>query len=1571
MKIKSMLVFLGLFLVAANANIIDNPTFANGLASWDLANYSGAYATFSGQSSGGLFTIATPGTERWHVQLSQRALKIVKGKTYQLFFQASSIGLSRTIDVRVGRSCAPYDAYGEFGSINIPTQGTTITQRFTMGSETDLDARLEFNLGLYSTGILINAVDLSCLDCASVPTSNLPSLNSGNTYISVAKNMILSDRVQISGGNVFASYFEMGADTKIIGNVAVGQSCSLRERASISGLLVSPHECSMQNGVTITEQERNSFVPTNTYPDVVVGTGVGLPIGLDQVVTIDPGSYGLLTVDSRSRITLNSGVYSFSGISSQTDINWILDLRNGPIIINIGSGLRLGDRNFIAVINGNSTEVEWRVGGGDVDIGVQSIIKGLLIAQNSSVHLASRSEAVGGIYAQNLLVDPDAIILGDPLSSVFQKFEQLPDGTSRIRFWMDGVRSANIVLYLNGVLQPVQSMISWGSDLITSFASNALSPGDRLRYQFQYSGTTSAWYQTVVYGEHRTVSINGVEKIIFPYNFSDPIYLGDNDSHQYALAIFKAPLTAAEEGQIELAGAKVLTVVSSRKHSLVLKISYADDLNALANALQQRLPDLFFNVAALPKNKVVTRSTDPTTTSNEPLRIIARCQDDVDLVQCKALVQQFAEKIEDDFGGGFRIRIREQNLAALAAVDEIASIAEDHKQYPSENYARQILNVDLLQSRLLPSVSFSCAPNAPPDHTWLAGQPYSGDGIDVGVYDYPIDSRNVDFQEGGELRSFIGNWDFSYQVGLYGDNSHGTNVAGIIGGNGENSQTCIMRGVAPKVHFGSFDMKIDYENEKGHVTNHSHESSMDDFYYTESMHDMDRVLFKQNFKDGKRKVIVMAAGNSGGVVAANRQKNLGYYSESYAMKNNISVGAVSDVIASPIRRAMFSAMGPTPDGRIKPDIMAPGGNIEFYPEDADAVINGTKKPNELNYIYSAVPQENGQWPYAGMAGTSQAAPQITGIVALMLQKYRNDILGCPPTSGCLAFDQQAPRNSTIKAMLINTATDVVGKSGANWDQYVMSDGEQNEQKRRELSATWSLVGPDFSTGWGAADASKAVDIMDSKHFHEIDLRQGEEQKYSFTVPSNAQEPINFTIAWDDRPSGCTDITDECQFQSQLINDIDIYLKSPSGRLFYPWKLRPFFGPNSFHQQTYRVSPFDPITHDAVVGNAAYRDCRDIENTIQSDLSYDCFDHLNPEEKITVDVADLESGVWTAVLIGRSIATVSNGSESYQTVSVVSGYPFDDDHVLRGLYFASGSSEEIPCPQKFTRISTDLNKGADGAYMYLCASFDPSIGAPITSVDVAIFSKNENTKLPSGFVHVPSDLYKDGSKAIDLNRSSGGEYVFMYLSRDASFGEPIRDITITHGTSRNITPAPNWVQIQQDLNKGAGGDFLYVQYRKQEVQPITDLFLKTGGINEPCELGYETVSMDLNQGSGGTYIHLCAARIKEHQPIYDIQVRSYSIPTDFPGLSGYHNVASSASPDGSVAQDLNSGSGGKYIYMYYNTFAFGQPIMDISFVSSSSKQTTGADPRWTFSSQDLNEGTGGDYIYLTFERRNLQ
>ena len=65
-----------------------------------------------------------------------------------------------------------------------------------------------------------------------------------------------------------------------------------------------------------------------------------------------------------------------------------------------------------------------------------------------------------------------------------------------------------------------------------------------------------------------------------------------------------------------------------------------------------------------------------------------------------------------------------------------------------------------------------------------------------------------------------------------------------------------------------------------------------------------------------------------------------------------TVGAVDEdgVVTS------FSSRGPTPDGRVKPDIMAPGANI-----------------------LSALPDDT----YGPLDGTSMATPHVAGVVALM------------------------------------------------------------------------------------------------------------------------------------------------------------------------------------------------------------------------------------------------------------------------------------------------------------------------------------------------------------------------------------------------------------------------------------------------------------------------------------------------------------------------------------------------------------------------------------------------------------
>ena len=83
-------------------------------------------------------------------------------------------------------------------------------------------------------------------------------------------------------------------------------------------------------------------------------------------------------------------------------------------------------------------------------------------------------------------------------------------------------------------------------------------------------------------------------------------------------------------------------------------------------------------------------------------------------------------------------------------------------------------------------------------------------------------------------------------------------------------------------------------------------------------------------------------------------------------------------------RSPFSAMGPTLDGRIKPDVMAPGQNIissysTFFINNPKNV-NASVKSDVRHFEY------NGRtYAWNANAGTSMSAPVVTGAIALWLQ----------------------------------------------------------------------------------------------------------------------------------------------------------------------------------------------------------------------------------------------------------------------------------------------------------------------------------------------------------------------------------------------------------------------------------------------------------------------------------------------------------------------------------------------------------------------------------------------------------
>ena len=171
-------------------------------------------------------------------------------------------------------------------------------------------------------------------------------------------------------------------------------------------------------------------------------------------------------------------------------------------------------------------------------------------------------------------------------------------------------------------------------------------------------------------------------------------------------------------------------------------------------------------------------------------------------------------------------------------------------------------------------------------------------------------------------------------------------------------------------------------------------------------------------------------------------------------KNAICVGALN---ANDDSMTSFSSWGPTDDGRIKPDISAPGCQ-----SNGDGGVTSCGSASDT--------------AYSTLCGTSMASPTVCGLSCLLLQDYRAQFPGQPD-----------PRNSTLKALYAQTAADV------------------------------NFFGPDHQTGYGSIRIVNAIDFMRSGQFEENEVSgSGDIVEYRITVPPGTPE-IKLTLAWDDAP----------------------------------------------------------------------------------------------------------------------------------------------------------------------------------------------------------------------------------------------------------------------------------------------------------------------------------------------------------------------------------------------------------------------------------------------------------------------
>src|SRR5204863_4248815 len=90
---------------------------------------------------------------------------------------------------------------------------------------------------------------------------------------------------------------------------------------------------------------------------------------------------------------------------------------------------------------------------------------------------------------------------------------------------------------------------------------------------------------------------------------------------------------------------------------------------------------------------------------------------------------------------------------------------------------------------------------------------------------------------------------------------------------------------------------------------------------------------------------------------------------------------------------------------------------------------------------------------------------------------------------------------------------------------------------------------------------------------------------------------------------------------------------------------------------------------------------------------------------------------------------------------------------------------------------------------------------------------------------------------------------------------ITDLAVAHGNSDKVAAPAGFTKIGVDLNKGAGGEFIYLCYRKGGTTPPIDGLTVIFGRDAQPKLPFVKIDVDLNKGAGSAtpFIWLCYKR----------------------------------------------------------------------------------------------------------------
>jgi subtilisin family serine protease len=258
-------------------------------------------------------------------------------------------------------------------------------------------------------------------------------------------------------------------------------------------------------------------------------------------------------------------------------------------------------------------------------------------------------------------------------------------------------------------------------------------------------------------------------------------------------------------------------------------------------------------------------------------------------------------------------------------------------------------------------------------------------------------------------------------------------------------------------------------------------------------------------------------------------------------KNSFSVGA-SLSYGNDIRSkekgieylAHYSSRGPTFDGRMKPDIVAPGHFI-LAPNADPSIFGECDGSSQPDVQYSLSAGKGARY----VSGTSMSTPVVAGSASIVRQYFEEGWCTedwCCGSKGCgTSID---PSGSLLKAILLNGAQPLRGGVQQVPDGIVFEDDPISEYDSIQGMGRMNLLNSLPLTG---ENNIKMMVINDKG------IIDGAKDEYNIQVDlsNGCKSDLRVTLVWYDPPGavGCTNC---------VMNDLDLYMENIDGsETFYP------------------------------------------------------------------------------------------------------------------------------------------------------------------------------------------------------------------------------------------------------------------------------------------------------------------------------------------------------------------------------------------------------------------------------------